>query len=217
MSLSLNELTGLLGAIGDQIRQIFHYSDEKFVSTLRGTKPDNIIERKTIEERRSGTESNFEKYIEALQNIIKIPDAINLISVDYTYSSDFEQVIQLKFDKYYQSDDRLLIIVLLGQKNDKDIKKINDKLQKAVKNDDGSRHLENIRILTSEEYGAFLGFDENFEEIFNRIQELAFNIFYSGNFLFEALRQKNQAESWLNGHNEDWIKIYCPQRGQRNV
>ena len=189
---------------------------EKYVSRLMDTKPDNLIERKSIAERRSGTESNFEKYIEALQNILTIPDAINLISVDYTYSSDLDIILE-KFDKDYQSDDRLLIIVLLGQKSDRDIKKINDILQKAISKDDGSRHLENIRIITSEEFGAFLGFDGNFEKIFNRVQELAFNIFHSANFLFEALRQREQAENWLNGQNEDWMQIYCPQRGQRSV
>ncbi len=118
---------------------------EKSVSGPRGTKPDNIIERN----------SNFKKYIEALQNVLTIPDAIKLISVDYTYSSDFD-LIKKKFVKHYQSEDQLLIIVLTGQKSDRTVQELNRNLQEAVRNDDGSNHLENIRILTSEQYGEFL-------------------------------------------------------------
>ena len=184
-----------------------------FVSILRRTKPDNIIERKSNAERRSGAKSNFEKYIEDFQDILTIPDAINLITVDYTYLSDFE-LLKEKFDKHYQSDDRLLIIVLLGQKSDKTIQKFNDRLQDAVKDDDGSNHLENIRIITSEQYGEFLGFDGDFKKLFDRYQDLSFNVFNDMSKLFGAIYQNKRAVSWLEGHHayEDWIKIYCPQR-----
>ena len=76
----------------------------------------------------------------------------------------------------------------------------------------GSKHYENIRIITSEEYGEFLGFDGNFKEMFRKFQDLSFNLFHSKSKLFEALRQNKHAASMLNGHNEDWMKIYCPQK-----
>ena len=195
---------------------------EKFVSILRGTKPDNTIERKTIKERRSGTKSNFEKYIEDRQNVLSIPDAINLIAVDYTYSSEWDLVIKKKLNKLYQSEDRLLIIVLLGQKSDSKMQELNKELQEAVKKDDGSRHLENVRIITSKEYGKFLGFDNsglsindrNFKQRFERYQDLSFNLFHDMDKLFGTIYQNKRAVSWLEGHHayEDWMKIYCPQR-----
>ena len=51
--------------------------------------------------------------------------------------------------------------------------------------------------------------------MFDRYQDLSFNLFHSKSLLLEAIRQNKHAESMLAGHNEDWIKIYCPQRGQR--
>ena len=173
---------------------------EKSVSGPRGTKPDNIIERN----------SNFKKYIEELQNILTIPEAIKLISVDYTYSSDFD-LIKKKFVKHYQSEDQLLIIVLTGQKSDRAVQKLNDKLQDAVRDDDGSNHLENIRIITSEQYGEFLGFDGNFKEQFDHYQDLSFNLFHDLDKLFGAIHLSKNAKTWLKDHNEDWINIYFPQ------
>jgi len=138
-----------------------------------------------------------------------------LITVDYTYTSDFNLIAE-KFKKHYQSEDRLLVIVLLGQKNDRDIQDINKKLQDAVSEDDGSSHLENVRIITSEEYKEFLGFDGNFEEIYNRYQDYAFNIFHSQSKLFEATHLQEYAEHYLKGlkgdGEEDWIKLYLRQR-----
>ena len=186
-------------------------SHESFVHHIRNWRVDNIIERKSIKERMSGTKSKFETNIEAHQNILTIPDSINLITVDYTYMSDFN-FIKEKFDKHYQSEDRLLIIVLLGQKNDRDIRNIDNKLQQAISENDGSKHLENVRIITSEQYKEFLGFDGNFEKQFNRYQELSFNLFHSMNLLFEAITQNKHAVSWLEDHDEDWINIYLPQR-----
>ena len=80
--------------------------------------------------------------------------------------------------------------------------------------DDGSKHLENIRILTSEQYGEFFGFDENFKKRFDHYQDLSFNLFHDIDKLFGAMHLSGHAESWLDGHNayEDWINIYFPQR-----
>jgi len=160
---------------------------------------------------------NFKIYIKTLQKVLTIPEAIKLISVDYTYSSDFK-TIKKKFLKHYQSDDRLLIIVLTGQKSDSTVQNLNDKLQLAVKKDQGSNHLENIRIITSEQYGEFLGFDltktklNQFEQRFKKYQDLSFNLFHDIDKLFGAMHLSGHAKSWLDGHNEDWINIYFPQR-----
>jgi len=188
---------------------------EKYVTYLENTKPDITIERKSKAERRSGAKSNFEVYIEDRQNILTIPDEIILITVDFTYVSDWATLKQ-KLDKYYQSDDRLLIIVLVGQKSDRTIQKLNDKLKATIKKDDGSNHYENIRIISSEQYGEFLGlgFDRDYERVYEEIQDATFNIFHDVNTLFGAMFLKRQAEWWLSQHNakEDWINIYIPQQ-----
>ncbi len=188
---------------------------EKYVTYLEDTKPDLIIERKNKAERRSGIKSNFEKYIEDLQNVLRIPDEINLITVDFTYVSDWV-ILKEKLDKHYQSDDRLLIIVLLGRKSDTTIRKLNDKLKATIKKDDGSNHYENIRIISSEQYGEFLGlgFDRDYERVYEEIQDATFNIFHDVNTLFGAIDLKRRAEWWLQQHEvyEDWINIYIPQR-----
>jgi len=209
--LSTSEIGNVIHPLYEHLTTVYlksksvRVAHESFVHYPRKWRADNIIERR----------GNFENNIEPLQNIISIPSSIELITVDYTYMSDF-QFIAEKFKKHYQSEDRLLIIVLLGQKNDRDIKKINRELQMAVSKDDGSNHLENIRIITSEEYKEFLGFDGNFDEIFNRYQDYAFNIFHSQSLLREAMHLQEYAEHYLEGRiedrTEDWIEIYLRQR-----
>ena len=205
--LSTSEIGNIMHPLYEQIVIAYlrskgvRVSHESLVHYPRGFRADNIIERR----------GNFENNIEPLQNIISIPSSIELITVDYTYISDFQSIAR-KFKKHYQSEDRLLVIVLLGQKNDNDIKNINDELQEAVSKDDGSNHLENIRIITSEEYKEFLGFDGNFEEIYNRYQDYAFNIFHSQSLLYEATHLQEYAEHYLKGLNEDWIEKYLRQR-----
>ena len=70
--------------------------------------------------------------------------------------------------------------------------------------------------ITSEEYKEFLGFEGNFEEIYNRYQDYAFNIFHSQSLLHEAAVLQEYAEHYLKGlkenGEEDWIKLYLRQR-----
>jgi len=209
--LSTSEIGNIMHPLYEQIVIAYlrskgvRVSHESLVHYPRGFKPDNIIERS----------DTFREKIEALQDIVSIPDLIKLITVDYTFASDFQSIAE-KFEKHYQSEDRLLVIVLLGQKNDRDIANINKKLQRAVKEDDGSNHLKNVRIITSEEYKEFLGFDGNFEGIYNRYQDYAFNIFHSQSLLYEAAYLQEYAEHYLKGlkedGEEDWIKLYLRQR-----
>ncbi len=160
---------------------------------------DSIIERSL----------EFRKYIEASQSIVSLPNSIKLISVDYTFSGDLKWLSD-KLEKHYQSDDRFLLIVLLGQKNDNTIRELNTMLQDARENDDGSKHLDHVQILTSEEYKEFLGFDEDFEKIYNRYEQFSFNIFHSNSLWSEIRRQSEQATNYLDSISDDWIKTYFP-------
>ena len=173
---------------------------EVYVKLPRKYHPDNIIERS----------DNFRNNIERFQNIISIPDSIKLISVDYTYLSEWSKISE-KLDKFYQSGDRMLIIVLLGD-TAKHATKFRNQLQKATDNDDGSNHLENVKILTSKEYQEFLGFDGHHAKTFDLYQRLAFNVFSSKRLLYDAALQRNLVAKELKALNIDWINTYLRQR-----
>lgn len=172
---------------------------EVYVKLPRKYRTDNMIERS----------ETFKNNIEQFQNIISIPGSIKLISVDYTYIADFK-TLEEKFDKFYQSKDRMLIIVLMGQ-SEKHIANFRKKLQQATAEDDGSRHLEHVKILTSKEYGVFLGFDGHHAKTFDLYQKLAFSVFSSRRLLFDATLQHNLVARQLEALNEDWINTYLRQ------
>ncbi|MBY9016071.1 MAG: hypothetical protein KGD68_10300 [Candidatus Lokiarchaeota archaeon] len=46
--------------------------------------------------------------------------------------------------------------------------------------------------------------------MFDRYQDLSFNLFHGMDKLFGAIYQNKRAVSWLEGHHayEDWVKIY---------
>ncbi len=165
-----------------------------------GTHPDTIIERSDA----------FRKQIENHQSIINIPEMIKLLTIDHTISSD-PRAIRQKLGKFYQSTDRFLIIVIWGHKSDNSIRILNDMLQDAIDNDDGSNHFENVKILTSNEYKEFLGFDGNFAKTFDRYQKFSDNIFRSMRLYNDVVRQSRRAKAFLDDLDEDWINIYLPQ------
>ena len=101
----------------------------------------------------------------------------------------------------------MLIIVLLGQ-SEKHIRNFRKNLQKATDEDDGSKHLEHVKILTSKEYGEFLGFDGHHAKTFDLYQKLAFNVFSSKRLLYDAALQHNLVARELEALNEDWINFY---------
>ncbi len=105
----------------------------------------------------------------------------------------------------------MLLIVLLGQ-TEKHIKNFRESLQKATEDDDGSLHLENVKILTSKEYNEFLGFDGHHAKTFELYQKLAFNIFSSKRLLYDAALQSNLVAKELAALNKDWINTYLRQR-----
>ncbi|GAG90514.1 unnamed protein product, partial [marine sediment metagenome] len=173
---------------------------EVFVRLPRKFKPDNMIERS----------DEFRNNIEQFQNIISIPDSIKLISVDYTYTADFDTLAE-KFEKFYQSGDRMLVIVLLGASNRK-LKNFKEYLQKATNEDKGSKHLEHVKILSLDEYREFLGFDGHYAKTFDLYQMMAFRTFSSKRFLYETALQSNLVAKQLEALNEDWINTYLRQR-----
>jgi len=168
--------------------------------TPHETHPDTIIERS----------DSFKDNIEKHQTIIEIPNEIKLIVIDHTIASTLKFVKE-KLDRFYQSKDRFLIIVLWGHKSDSYMRDLNAMLQNAIDKDDGSKYLNNVKIITSEEYKTFLGFDGNFAEEFDRYEDFSFNVFRSLRLYNNMVRQSNAAQAFLRDVNEDWINFYLPQ------
>ena len=207
--------TSRIGIIMHRLYQavVFKYLRSKGVDSAhevlvnyphRGFRVDDIIKINDL----------FRKEIEAKQDILSIPKNIELLAVDYTYTSNIAFIME-KLDKHYQSGNRMLLIVLLGEKSDKAIQDINDALQNAISNDDGSRHLENVRILTSEEYKEFLGFDGQYADEFDRYQEYSFNLFRSRRYLDQIRKMSDRARDFFNDPSiileEAWINAYLRQ------
>lgn len=174
---------------------------------------DNIIERSPA----------FISIIENYQDIIEIPECIKLISVDYTFSSD-EEIILEKFSKYYQAEDRFLIIVLLGEKSPTKVDKLKEKLNNLRIQDDGSNHFNHITILTVDEYIKFLtpriicessliykSKAWEFLRQYYSIKHWSFNIFDHKDIYNNILKYWDLSLHYLSEINTDWINDYLPQ------
>ena len=92
----------------------------------------------------------------------------------------------------YQSGDRMLVIVLLGESG---------RHAKEFRNQLSSLHLENVKILTSKEYQEFLGFDGHHAKTFDLYQRLTFNVFSSKRLLYDAALQSNLVAKELRALN----------------
>lgn len=179
-----------------------------------GHKVDNIIERSKA----------FKDNIEAFQNIIEFPKNIELITVDYTFTSD-KEYIKEKFYKHYQEKDRFLIIVLLGEKSPKKILGLRQMLNDLQKKDDGSNNLNHIKILTSDEYIKFLAIPRlladralvdnlkvrDFLNQYESIKHWSLNIFNNKDMYDKALEYWELSLSYLSNTPVDWINSYLPQ------
>lgn len=88
--------------------------------------------------------SNFKQKIEANQSVLKIPNSIRLINIDYYSGSDIETIIR-KCKKDYQGEGKFLIIVSLSTQK-KNIKTPN------------VPYRENVRIMNTEEFSKFMGY-----------------------------------------------------------
>lgn len=175
---------------------------ERIINYPGENRPDNVILR-------YDPDSGYDKRGIFDQNIVNIPDYIKFITVDYTAASNPLHVIE-KFDKDYQSEDRYLVIVLLGHKPEKRIKNIKDNLAKKQQKDpDKYKH---ISILTSEQYKRFLGFDSQFGKEYDLLDQLSFSLLDGSMDALERL-----LPLWLNhlryfySLNDEWILQYFPQ------
>lgn len=91
----------------------------------------------------------FIENVEKFQTIVSIPDNINEIAIDFTFSTE-KKFILSKFYKNYQNKNRYLIVVLL----DRDIKKFNVEEIAQFSSDIKFKYY--IKILSFKEFLAFL-------------------------------------------------------------
>ena len=150
-------------------------------------------------------DANFKMIIEK-QFKIKIPDGIKQISIDYTLSSD-KEIIKGKCFKSYQSDDRFLLIVLLG---DKKASKITA-LQNLVDNLKTSEelYLEHVNVITAKDLMDFLSVDGYFKKINEQINYLSFNLFdnqYLNKFTTDIWRYSREYLAMVRG--EQLIDVF---------
>ena len=157
---------------------------------------------------------DFRKKIENLQSIITdIPEEIKLITIDYTLTSN-SYYIRQKYDKYYQSSDRFLVVVLLGKKNPSTVDDLRDELRDLAdrdrKTNNGRNYYDNIRIITAEEYKKFLGFDGLYAKTYDEVQTLGYTVF-EGKF-HDKLREIWEIYSeYLSTFSPNWVNSYLKQ------
>ncbi|MFX1458877.1 MAG: hypothetical protein ACFFBT_05360 [Promethearchaeota archaeon] len=162
--------------------------------------PDNIILR--YDKNRNYDIRNIED-----QSILKIPDELQFISVDYTLASKYKFVFE-KLEKAYQSPNKFLIIVLLGHKTDTSIMSLRNKLRKKqIETPDKYR---NVAILTTQEYKQFLGFGGYFEKEFNILDALSFSVFRAGGrrSLEGLLTYYSEALNYFDSLDNQWFNRY---------
>ncbi|MFW9872617.1 MAG: hypothetical protein ACFFG0_05895 [Candidatus Thorarchaeota archaeon] len=105
-------------------------------------------------------DANFKKFIETRQHIVKMPEIIQIINVDYTIGS-MKRKIKSKLNKGYQGKEKLLIIVYLGNS------------QKKFQIPNEIPYAKHIRILNKEEFAHFVGYSRNALAEYNYIVNLA--------------------------------------------
>ena len=110
--------------------------DEKF-------RIDLLIER----------DNKFKNNIEKYQNIVQIPSYINQISIDYTFSLDFNNILEKCF-KEYHSEVRFLLIVLMREQRGSTAQKFHKLIRDTPIIDDKEKI--HIKVINFEEYLAFL-------------------------------------------------------------
>lgn len=99
---------------------------------------------------------SFIDNIENKQNILRISDFYNFLIIDFTIGRNLQNIID-HCERGYQSNDRLLIIVLLRfreQRDRDDIKKIQDAILNNPNIDNNLK--KNIRLVSSDQFLAFL-------------------------------------------------------------
>jgi len=117
--------------------------------------------------------------LERNQRIIKISNRIKEINIDYTLSTDLD-VIKKKCFKFYQGEEKLLIIVILSSKmlNKSDLSKLEIPYRK------------NVKILNSEKFAQFIGYKLNplIYQQYQKAINLAINAMFDDSCLEELTR-----------------------------
>jgi hypothetical protein len=191
--------------IGNHLHPLYQYLDYRYLYSkgvrsaheafiYRNNRIDTFIER-----------NDNLKEIEKLQSVVSVPKSIRFYAVDYTVSTDLDH-IEEKLDKHYQSDDRYLLIVLLGKKNPDKINKLKDMLE-SRRRDSTYNNLDHVQILTASEYSEFLDFDGDFKKDFDRYEQFSFEAFRSQSSWLLTLEESSGAHDHLYDiPNRNWYK-----------
>jgi hypothetical protein len=99
-------------------------------------------------------DKNFIDKIENKQHTLSIPDFIDFLIIDFTIGRNLRNIID-HCERGYQSNDRLLIIVLLRFRDQRDKNEI-DRIQEAICNNPNIDNNKNIRLFTSDQFLDFL-------------------------------------------------------------
>lgn len=104
--------------------------------------------------------STFREFIESRQNIIKIPEIIKVVNIDYTIGSR-RRTINSKLNKGYQGKEKFLIIVHLGAS------------KKKIKIPNSIPYRNHVAVLKVKEFARFMGYSGKELAEFSRIVKLA--------------------------------------------
>ena len=99
-------------------------------------------------------DKNFIDKIENKQHTLIVPDYINFLIIDFTIGRSLRNIID-HCKRGYQSNDRLLIIVLLRFRDQRDKNEI-ERIQEAICNNPNIDNNKNIRLFTSDQFLDFL-------------------------------------------------------------
>lgn len=74
--------------------------------------------------------------------------------------------------------------------------------------DNGERYLDHVQILTGAEYKEFLGFDGQYEKMYDKYDQYSFNIFHTNSMWQEILKESIRAKIDLKRYSNQWISTY---------
>ncbi len=174
--------------VGTYAHTIFEYFSLKYlklknsqgkhearVDIIRKYQVDLIIKR----------EKNFKNNIEKNQYIVRIPDYIEQIAIDFTFTFEPDYVIA-KCYKKYQSRKRFLFIILLGDEKGHSVPRFQQLINETVDID----YKQHIKVITFEEYLIFLNLSlgiNNWRVLSKFEKEIVFNLREARNLAIDSL------------------------------
>jgi hypothetical protein len=99
-------------------------------------------------------DKNFIDKIENKQHTLIVPDHVNFLIIDFTIGKNLRNIID-HCKRGYQSNNRLLIIVLLRFRDQRDKNKI-ERIQEAICNNPNIDNNKNIILFSSQQFLDFL-------------------------------------------------------------